>query len=425
MGPVHVRERTTPPTTRASHHRPSNRRAHHRPVQTLGVEGGGTPAEVREFARLIEETRALLDRPLCAILVHHTNKSGDVAGAWGPVPDTTLHVSAQGNGKTRAFWQKARWASAVHGTSWHLLWRDGEGFELEDRPDVTEESITAELLAAVREHGGDSWTKIREHVRGNATEAAKVRDRLLAAGELVNTAAREGQFKLWVADDPAVDRSGLGTGLERLSFPPPVGSAEPDRSTVPTVSRNGERERNGATGADARLPALGDPGFALPLDRAYAKRPHHRRRADGTARARRAHRTRTTRAGCMTPDWRGISLAASASVVQPAPLARRAKEAHNWSTDGIRLRPLGGKQSDVGLTSGDGPLEASSHGGPPAASDIRGRSPFRAIAHPCSASQRSVQPTARAVTGDRLSCGVDSVSSPEARISPCFGSGRL
>lgn len=231
------------------------------PVQTLGVQGGGTPAEIREFAALIEQTRALLDRPLCTILVHHTNKAGDVAGAWGPVPDTTCHVSAQGNGKTRVFWQKARWASDMHGKAWHLHWRDGERFEIEEKPEVTEDTITAELLAAVAEHGGASWTKLREHVTGNATEAAKVRDRLIAAGEIVNLPARDGQFKLWSVNDPASGRSGLGTGLERLSQPPPAGAPEPCRSTVPPFYRNGGRNGTGEPEVEddlERLSALGD-----------------------------------------------------------------------------------------------------------------------------------------------------------------------
>ena len=38
-----------------------------------------------------------------------------------------------------------------------------------------------------------------------------MRDRLITEGRIVNTAAREGHFKLWVADDPAVPRAGPST----------------------------------------------------------------------------------------------------------------------------------------------------------------------------------------------------------------------
>lgn len=220
------------------------------PVQTLGVEGGGTPAEVNDFVSLVEEMRREVGRPLAVILVHHQNRAGQVSGAWERVPDTLMHVSAQGNGKTRLFWQKARWASDLHGAAWYLRWVDGEGFELEDRPEVTVDSITADVLTAVAENGGASWTEIRKDVRGNGTEAAKVRDRLLAVGEIVNTAAREGHFNLWLPDDPASDRSGQGTGLERLTDATPARGAETDPFHRSRPIGNGERERNGAPGSN-------------------------------------------------------------------------------------------------------------------------------------------------------------------------------
>lgn len=235
------------------------------PVQTLGIQGGGLPAEVREFAKLIEETRAMLTRPLCVILVHHTNKAGDVSGAWGPVPDTMLHVSAQGNGRTRLFWQKARWASAMHGTSQHLLWTPGEGFDVEQREEVTEDTIAEALIAAAAEHAGESWTKMREHVKGNATDKARVRDLLIAAGTLVNVPARVGGFNLWRHDDPAAPRSELRTDQERIAWATPEEGAE----HVPFPRSNGcigtgNENGNGVPGSTddqdeiERLAALGE-----------------------------------------------------------------------------------------------------------------------------------------------------------------------
>jgi 5S rRNA maturation endonuclease (ribonuclease M5) len=201
------------------------------PVQTLGVEGTGTPADVRDFAKLIEQTRGLLSRPLCTILIHHANKTGDVSGAWGPVPDTILHVGAQGNGKTRAHWRKARWASAVHGTAMQLRWREGECFDLDERPDVTEDTIETDLLAAVQANPGGSWTTIRnaDGVRGGAKELAKVRDRLLSTGAIVNTATRKGAFNLWTQDDPELpfpDGNGRTNGGTEAARSPRTGSAE-------------------------------------------------------------------------------------------------------------------------------------------------------------------------------------------------------
>jgi len=223
------------------------------PLQSLGLEGGGTPAEVQAFETLIRDLRARIARPICVVLIHHENRAGQMAGAFDRLPETTMHVTAQGNGKTRLFWQKARSASSLHGTSWHLHWTDGEGFELEERPEITDESIADGLLAAIRETPGGSWSKVRanENVRGNGTECAKVRDRLIAAGTIINTSTRVGYFNLWSADDPAATRSGLGTALERLPYPTPDGGAEPSRSPVPDVSRNGERNGTAQPGSDA------------------------------------------------------------------------------------------------------------------------------------------------------------------------------
>ena len=81
--------------------------------------------------------------------------------------------------------------------------------------------------------------KIRTHVTGKKTHMAKVRDRLLVAGAIINTASRVGYFNLALPDTPDETRSRVGTGWERLSFPSPDGATEPSRSPVPYVSRNG------------------------------------------------------------------------------------------------------------------------------------------------------------------------------------------
>lgn len=217
------------------------------PIASVGMEGGGTPDEIRAFEQLLLTLRALVPRTFAILLVHHQNRAGQVSGAWERVPDTLMHVTAQGNGRTRLLWQKTRWSSALHGTSTHLLWADGESFTVEARPEITEDSMVDELLEAVLANPGESWTRLRDLndadgkklVRGNVTELALVRDRLIAAGTLINSAAQEGRFTLWHHTDPAAPRSEPGTGLERLPFLPPDGASQPSRSAVPYVSRNG------------------------------------------------------------------------------------------------------------------------------------------------------------------------------------------
>jgi hypothetical protein len=215
------------------------------PLTRLGMEGGGTPDEVRAFTRLLEDVQARAGRPVSIIVLHHENRAGQISGAWEGVPDLLAHVQAQGNGHTRVFWQKARWSSTLHGTTSVLAWRDHEGFELEDKPVVTEETIEADMLAAVRANPGASWTQTREQVTGKATDVAKVRDRLIATGQLVNTAARPDRFNLWMADDPGIHRSHTGTARERLSFPLPDGTPDPSPFPVPAY-----RERRNGNGAD-------------------------------------------------------------------------------------------------------------------------------------------------------------------------------
>jgi hypothetical protein len=149
----------------------------------------------------LELVRGRLERPLAVIFAQHENKAGDVAGAWEGVPDTLAHVQARGNGSTRLFWQKVRWGTSLHQRAWTLLWREGEGYELEEGPERTDEDVRDELLAAVRGDPGASWNKIEDRVAGKAERKRSLRDELLAEGVLVNRGG-PGRFLLYAADDP-------------------------------------------------------------------------------------------------------------------------------------------------------------------------------------------------------------------------------
>jgi hypothetical protein len=218
---------------------------------------GGTPDEIRRFEEHVADLRNVAERPFALVFVHHENRAGQVSGAWERLPDTLIHVTPQGHGRTRVLWQKARWASSLHGTSSHLVWADGETFQVERKAEVTEDTMTESIVAAVREHGGLSWTKIRDLrddqgeklVRGNQQQLDKIRDRLLGDGTLVNRTAREGRFQLWHVDDPACPRSDAGTGLERLTFPASASGASSDPFPRSALIRNGER--NGTERAEA------------------------------------------------------------------------------------------------------------------------------------------------------------------------------
>ena len=232
------------------------------PLSALGTEGGGTLDEVREFESFMQATRELAGHPVAFLLVHHENRAGQVSGAWERVPDTLAHTQAEGHGRMRIHWQKVKWGSSLHKTTTQLAWADGDTFTVTEREEITEDSMAAGLLEAVRLMPGGSWSKIRnlkedgaKVVRGNATEAAGVRDRLIREGVLVNTAVVEGQFNLWASNDPATPRSGVGTALERASSTTPV--REPVDVPVLPFPPYRERgtERNGLPGSDSTLTA--------------------------------------------------------------------------------------------------------------------------------------------------------------------------
>ena len=219
------------------------------PLSRIGMEGGGTSDDIRAFLRHVEDVQNACRYKPAVTIVHHENRSGQVSGTWEREPDLLVHVRGQGHGRTRLYWQKARWASDLHGTSTQLIWADGESFTVDDKPEVTVDTMAADIVAAVRDMPGSSWTSLRNHITGNLTEAATVRDQLVRDGVIVNNSARRGHFNLWLPDIPEATRSGLGTGPERLSFPTPASAPDPSRSPVPYVGRNGERNGTGDPGS--------------------------------------------------------------------------------------------------------------------------------------------------------------------------------
>jgi hypothetical protein len=182
------------------------------PLRTIGMKGGGTLDEIEEFMALVEDVRERAEHDVAFRIIHHDNRAGQISGAWEGVPDVLVHVQPQGQGHVRIFWQKVKWASALHQATTHLTWADGDSFAIEDKPEITEETIAEELEARVREKGGQTWTDLRGQIKGNDREKASVRDRLVAKGVLVNTAKRDDQFNLWHPDDPALtDRAESST----------------------------------------------------------------------------------------------------------------------------------------------------------------------------------------------------------------------
>lgn len=174
------------------------------PVNSLGIQGGGTPEEVAAFKLCIELIRQKLPRPLAVILAHHENKSGDVSGAWEGVPDTLAHVRNDGNGHTTVRWQKVRWGPDLHGKTWKLLWRPGETFELEEKAELTDDEVADAMTAYIADHPGTKWRPVREALGIQAERAGDIRDKLLSDGVLHNDGAAN-SMSLYLRTRPGPD----------------------------------------------------------------------------------------------------------------------------------------------------------------------------------------------------------------------------
>jgi hypothetical protein len=164
------------------------------PITTAGMEAAGTLQDVRAFAALTAETRALSKRRVAFALLHHEARHGGVSGAWEGVGDTLIHLQAHGRGQTRLYIQKARNAPGRHKTSLHLRWQEGDagGFDVEEKEEIPDEAIEDGILAHAAADPGCGARKLDESVSGRGERIRQIRDRLLAEGRIVNRARVDG-----------------------------------------------------------------------------------------------------------------------------------------------------------------------------------------------------------------------------------------
>jgi hypothetical protein len=207
---------------------------------------GGTPSEISAFEKDVRDMRKLVGRPVAMLFVHHENRAGQISGAWSRLPDTTIHVTAQGHGRIRLNWEKARHATDVHKTTTTLTWAEGGTYTLvEEAAEVTRETMAFDLIDAVGAKPGSSWRAIRDLtngdgervVRGRLHELMKVRDELIESGALVNT-AKLPLFSLYPGGSEAgtVVEPGpadpAANGVEAVTVPGSllIGTGEPEPS---------------------------------------------------------------------------------------------------------------------------------------------------------------------------------------------------
>ena len=99
-----------------------------------------------------------------------------------------------------------------------LLWAPGDGFVVDEKPELDDETVRERMLTFIRQNPGTGWTKVEEATPGLGTTARmKIRDGLLRDGQIVNV-GKDGdghevafaelfegkRARLYVADDPTI-----------------------------------------------------------------------------------------------------------------------------------------------------------------------------------------------------------------------------
>ncbi len=214
------------------------------PTKWLGAEGGGTPAEVLEFVALLKECGLHSGDPNKALafwLAHHENKSGEISGAWRADPDTLIHIEANGLGRTKATFEKCRWASGRHGQRMILAWADGEGYEVietSDRPTMSGEEVDAQVLAFIVAEAAEgrrcATTKVRKAIPVRSERTNGALERLKEKGEIADLDQKGGPHpgttrtpRYWIPSAYAgfeVVRP-VGTTSDHLNFEPQTGES--------------------------------------------------------------------------------------------------------------------------------------------------------------------------------------------------------
>jgi hypothetical protein len=223
------------------------------PVSKSGMTDAGTLAEVRGFTTLVADVRHRAGRPVTFVLVHHENRAGTPSGAWEGAVDTLLHVTGMGHGRTRLHVQKARWSPTWHARTLELHWTDGESYEVDEKPEITDDDIAEQILAAISENPGTGWTRVEEATPGIARQRRRaIRDRLFTDGVIVNVVkqdgrevaldycAQGGRTRLYLASDPTIYQLRPDPGEAGAKPSPPTDGAPTTTSPLRPDSKEGE-----------------------------------------------------------------------------------------------------------------------------------------------------------------------------------------
>jgi len=152
------------------------------PLDSLGLDGVGSPEDTREFMRRLAEVG--LFRDVAWWLLAHARKEGaqdeldEISGAWGGRPDTMLMLDKKDGNRARLSFPKVRWSRRGSRPAYILEFEpDTESFSVAHEEAAEERDYLAELLAFFDEN---SWKTVKEIATGIRANVDKVR-RLLEA----------------------------------------------------------------------------------------------------------------------------------------------------------------------------------------------------------------------------------------------------
>jgi hypothetical protein len=120
------------------------------PLDSLGIEGVGSPEDTRNFMRLMSQ--AGLFRDVAFTLLHHPRKEptqdelDEAAGAWGGKPDTVLRLDKKDGNRARLSFPKIRWRRGPTRPAYILAFDpDTESFTVAHEEADEERDVVAEM----------------------------------------------------------------------------------------------------------------------------------------------------------------------------------------------------------------------------------------------------------------------------------------
>jgi putative DNA primase/helicase len=192
------------------------------PLDTLGIEGVGSPEETRNFMLLLAD--AGLFRHTAFLLLHHPRKEGaqdeldEISGAWGGKPDTILRLDKLEDNRARLSFPKVRWSRLGARRALILAFDpDTESFTVAHEEEDEERDYLAEVEALLAD---GSWRVPRE------VAAPKKNGGIGASFETVKTLLEQHPARFVSRNGAEVGRSAQATVWQLASDP---GAApEPD-----------------------------------------------------------------------------------------------------------------------------------------------------------------------------------------------------